>query len=195
MDRAAYLAQLQALLPPGDAWPRHPDAALTQLLDALAAELTRIDARADDLLDEADPRSTAELLTDWERVTGLPDPCVGDLADQTIEGRRERVAQRLTSRGGQSRAFFIAMAEALGYAPVTITEFRSFTCNSYCDEGLDPDPWRYVWRINAPAVTIEEMSCESSCNEAIRTWGNEVLECVINRFRPAHTHVLFGYGG
>lgn len=194
MDRAAYLAQLQALLPPGDAWPRDPGATLTRLLDAIAGELAGIGARAADLIIEADPRVSGELLTDWERVCGLPDPCAGALGDQPLAGRRERVVQRLTSRGGQSRAFFVRLAAALGYE-ITITEFRSFTCQSYCDDSLDPDPWRFVWRVNAPAVTVQAMSCESGCDEALRTWGNEVLECSIQRFKPAHTHVLFGYGG
>lgn len=191
MDRAAYTAQLQALLPSGAAWPREPEAALTRLLDALAAELAIIDGRAAQLIEEADPRSTSELLPDWERVVGLPDPCAGD--DQTLAGRRERLVQKLTTRGGQSRAYFIRLAAALGY-PITITEFRPFTCNSYCDDGLDPDPWRFVWRVNAPAVTIRPFTAESGCDEPIRAWGNEVLECAISRHKPAHTNVIFGYG-
>ena len=32
----AYLAQLQALLPPGAAWPRDPELVLTEFLAALA---------------------------------------------------------------------------------------------------------------------------------------------------------------
>ena len=44
---AAYRAQLQALLPLGDAWPRRPDAVLTRLLAAWAEEFARIDARSD----------------------------------------------------------------------------------------------------------------------------------------------------
>lgn len=192
MNRDAYLSQLQALLPPGAVWPTDPDAALTRLLAGLSAELAEIDGRAADLRDKADPRTSDELLEDWERVTGLPDPCAGEA--QSIEGRRERVAQRLASRGGQSRAFFIELAGRLGY-PVTITEFRPFTCQSACDDSLDPDPWRHVWRINAPAVTVTPMTCESACDEALRQWGNELLECALGRLRPAHTNVIFGYGG
>lgn len=75
LSAEAYLAQLQALLPPGSAWPRAANATLTKLLGALAEELARLDARALALIDEADGRSTLELLSDWERVCGLPDPC------------------------------------------------------------------------------------------------------------------------
>ena len=40
----AYLAQLQALLPPGRAWPREPDAVLTKLLHAFADALAPMPA-------------------------------------------------------------------------------------------------------------------------------------------------------
>jgi uncharacterized protein YmfQ (DUF2313 family) len=70
-----YLRQLQALLPPGPAWPKNDDATLTRLFGALASELARVDGRAWQLLEEADPRTTAELFLDWERVAGLPDAC------------------------------------------------------------------------------------------------------------------------
>lgn len=44
-----YLAQLQALLPSGPAWPRDVNADLTKLLMAEADELARIGARAEQL--------------------------------------------------------------------------------------------------------------------------------------------------
>jgi len=60
-----YLHQLQALLPSGPAWPRDRDAVLTQLLAAFAEEFARIDARTAQLIEEADPRATYDLLADW----------------------------------------------------------------------------------------------------------------------------------
>jgi uncharacterized protein YmfQ (DUF2313 family) len=153
--------------------------------------MARVDRRASELVAESIPDRTTELLSEWERMAGLPDPCSGP-ADG-LEARRAQLVQRLTSRGGQSPAYFIQLAATLGYT-ITITEFQSFTCQSYCDASLDTDPWRHTWRVDAPAVTVIEMSCESGCDEAIRTWGNEPLECLIRRLRPAHTHVLFGYG-
>lgn len=80
-DQAAYLAQLRALMPSGAAWPRHDDARLSQLLSGFSAELARIDGRALQLFDEIDPRTTAEMLLDWERVAGLPDPCAQQVLD------------------------------------------------------------------------------------------------------------------
>ena len=36
------------------------------------------------LIDESDPRSTLEMLNDWERAFGLPDSCT-DAADTLAE--------------------------------------------------------------------------------------------------------------
>lgn len=193
LSAAAYLAQLQALLPQGAAWPRDADATLTQLLAALAEELARVDLRADDLLNEADPRTTYELLADWERVAGLPDPCTP--ADASTEERRLSLVQRLTMLGGASAAYFIALAAALGYPGATVTEFRPFTCVSNCNDFLNPAPaWTHLWQLNLPASRITPMTCASPCNASLRTWGDSTLECVVNRLKPAHTDVIFTYG-
>lgn len=189
----AYLAQLQALLPQGAAWPRDGGATLTQLLAALAEELARVDQRAEDLLNEADPHTTYELLADWERVAGLPDPCTS--ADASLDARRLSLLQRLARRGDASPGYFIALAETLGYPGATVTEFRPFTCVSDCNGSLNPAPlWTHQWQLNLPESRVVVMTCASPCNASLRTWGDSTLECVVNRLKPAHTDVNFTYG-
>lgn len=189
-----YRRLLQALLPEGPIWPRLLGSRLADLLDGMAAELGRVHNRAVDLLEEADPRSAYEMLSAWERVAGLPDECTV-VGAETFAERQLRVAQKITSRGGQSRAYYIGVADQLGYPGAKITEFRPFTCESACDDSLDPDPWRFVWRLEIQQATrIIEMTCESACDEAIRVWGDFALECVIEKLKPAHTKVLFSYG-
>ena len=57
------------------------------------------------------------------------------------------------------------------------------------------DGWQFVWQVNAPEASIVEFDAgRSSAGEPLRSWGNELLECVINRLKPAHTYVLFAYG-
>lgn len=193
MSAADYLSQLQALLPQGPAWPRDADATLTQLLAALAEEFARVDLRAENLLDEADPRTTAEMLSDWERVAGLPDPCV--TAAQSTQERRAALVAKFTNLGGQSRQFYIDLAASLGYT-ITITEFHQFRVGeSAVGDALYGDDWVFAWRANAPATTIREFRVgESTVGDPLRSWGDELLECALNRLKPAHTHVLFGYG-
>ncbi len=72
------------------------------------------DARAADLLiTESDPRSPLELLPDWERAFGLPDPC--SIETPTIADRRAALINRMTIVGRQDRNFFISLAAAIGY--------------------------------------------------------------------------------
>lgn len=147
--RQEYREALAALLPTGPAWPRQPDGVLMQFLEALAVELERLDQRAAQLHAETDPASVTELLADWERVVGLPDPCV--TAAQTLAERRLALEGRLTAVGGQSRAFFIALASRLGYS-VTIDEFTSAGAATAAGITFTGDEWAHIWRVNVPTA-------------------------------------------
>ena len=187
-----YREQFLALLPQGRVWTREPDSQLSKLLLGLADEFARVDARIDDLLEEQDARTTNELLVDWERVTGLPGDCV-PLAD-TLQERRAEVVQKLTTRGGQDRQFFIDVAARLGFR-ITITEVTPFRVdiNKIGDPILGED-WWFAWQVNGPLQTIRNFQIgQSQIGEPLRDWGNDVLECVINELAPAHTIVLFAY--
>ena len=190
-----YRQQLFALLPQGAAWTREADSTLYQLLEALATQLAKVDQRARELLRETDPREAIELLDAWEAVLGLPDACHG--VDTTIQERRAAVWGKLVTMGGQSQAFFITLAKALGY-DVTITEFmRPLRCNQgAAGDAIADSGDVHTWRVNAPAVTERRFRAGSSvAGDALNIWGNSLLECAINRLKPAHTRVLFGYGG
>lgn len=193
MNGDQYAAQLDALLPQGFAWPRETDAGMRALTRGLAEELARVDLRGDDLLREVLPDTTVEMLFDWERAAGLPDPCV--TTAQTLQERRSALLSRLTSAGGQSREFFIQLAESLGFT-ITISEFRPFrTGISHAGDALYGDDWLFAWQINAPETTIIEFrSGLSAAGEPLRKWGNELLECVFSRIKPAQTVLLFAYG-
>lgn len=183
--QADYEAHLLALRPPGPAWAPEDDH-----LAAAAEECARLHNRAVALVDEADPRLTTELLPDWERVAGLPDACTGPLA--ALAERRAALVARLTSIGGQSRAYFIALAASLGYT-VTITEYRPWQVNDRVNEPICSELWTFVWQVNAALNTVRTFRTNSGVNEPLAVWGNTLLECVIRRLAPAHTKVLFAY--
>lgn len=193
MSRADYLQQLKALLPMGLAWSRQPLSWIVQLLDAWAEALARVDLRCDALANEADPRTTVELLADWERVAGLPDPCVSD--EQSLAQRQAALTSKLTSTGGQSRAYFIELAADMGYPGATIEEFEPMTCNDTCNDSLYSEADRFCWQINLPGSTggLYQMTCNDTCNDALQSWGDEAVECRIKQFKPAHTNVIFAY--
>ncbi len=191
-DVGAYTAQLQQLLPTGAAWTRDPAATLTAVLAALAAEFARVDARVDDLLTEIDPRSTYELLTDWERVLGLPDGCAPVLG--TLAERRAGLIQKLAGLGGQTPAFFVALAAALGF-DVVIHEFDSDVDDYSPGLDISGGKWRLVWRVEVLDQTDFTVfrAGVSAAGDRLTEGGALDLECVIKRAKPAHTLVLFTY--
>lgn len=193
LTESDYLRQLQALLPPGPAWPKDDEALLTRLLAGLSEELARVDGRAWQIAEEADPRTVAELFADWERVAGLPDACaVAFGGTQTAAQRRAALVGRLTTMGGQSPAYYIALAASIGYA-ITITEFRAHTVVDDVDDALYDIAWNFAWQVNAALNTIHEITVDMTVEDPLAAWGNALLECVINRLKPAHTTVLFSY--
>jgi len=193
LTSADYLQQLQALLPPGPAWASDEASFTTHLFDGLAQELARVDGRALQLVEEADPRTVAELFADWERVAGLPDACAEAFGgDQSVAQRRSALIGRLTTLGGQSAAYFIGLAAALGYA-ITITEFCEHSVNDDVEQPIYGPAWNFAWQVNAALNTVTEFTVDSTVDDALAAWGNSLLECVIKRLAPAHSTVLFSY--
>lgn len=185
-----YLSQLQALLPRGAAWTREEEANVTLYLLAVADELARVDGRASILIDESDPRTTSEMLTDWERALGLPDPCI--TIAQTVTQRRLAVLNKLTTIGGQSRAYFIALAATLGQT-ITITEFHPWHVNDHVNENINGLDWRFAWQVNGVENPVTYWKVTDAVNDPLAVWDNVALECMFNRLKPLHTILLFNY--
>ncbi|WP_370236650.1 YmfQ family protein [Brevundimonas sp.] len=191
-NEADYTAQLQQLLPTGPAWTRDPDSVLTQVLASLAAEFARLDARAEQLLDELHPRTTLEMMTDWERVLGLPDACTPVLG--TLAERRAAIIQKLASMGGQTPAFYIALAANLGFEIEIIEQDPDVATYAPLLDVSD-GRWRLVWRVHVLTQTdfTSFRAGVSRAGERLRVGGALDVECVINRAAPAHTQVIFSY--
>lgn len=185
-----YRDQMLALQPPGDALPTDADSTWANLLLAQADEFARIEARADAVLEESDPRTTVELLSDWERNNGLPDSCVPGA--QTSEQRRNALVAKVTRHGGISRQNLIDAAAALGYT-ITITEFLPWSVDSDVGSPLYGDDWAFAIQINAPAVTVHYATVDSDVDAPLAWWGNEQLECAMRRNKPGGRFILFVY--
>ncbi len=87
----AYAAAQKKLLQQGRLWNLFLDSFLTKVFLASGDELARVSGRAFDLREESDPRTTTELITDFERLLAL-------LASGTLQERRDRVVALLTRR-------------------------------------------------------------------------------------------------
>jgi uncharacterized protein YmfQ (DUF2313 family) len=82
-----YAQRMISMLPQGPAWSRDPGTNMIRGVSGLAQYYGFVDGRAADLLErESDPRQTVELLPDWEKAWGLPDPCFPNAT--SIEERR-----------------------------------------------------------------------------------------------------------
>ncbi|HBJ85111.1 MAG TPA: hypothetical protein DDZ88_14820 [Verrucomicrobiales bacterium] len=189
----AYARQMRQLLPRGPAWNFAEDGPFARLLLALGEEFARIDARAGDLIDEADPRTTLELLDDWERVAGLPDSCTG--VPEDIHERQAVLHQKITGLGGQNAAAFIEVAARLGYQ-VEIAEHRAAQVNMRCGDRANGEVWAFAWTVHVRPfegyLTASEFLAYAKAGDPvgvrIRGFGAVDVECVIRRAAPAPPH-------
>lgn len=179
--------------PPGTALPREPDSAWGRFLRPLSDEQARVEASAEALRPEVDPRRADALLPDFERVLG-DDPCLGPAAELPFAIRQSLAHQRWTARGGASRAFFVGLAAALGVT-ITIEESVPFeTGEAESGDEMVPEDGRFEWIVFLPATQLIEF--ESGVAESGDAMGDFVpspLECLIRRHAPAHTTVYFRY--
>lgn len=191
MSVEQYQAALLALLPKGDAWPTDLDSDMAKLMHGIAEEFARIDARAEDQLRESHPSSAAEMFEEWEHQYALPLPCITD--EQTMVERRAALVQAYQAHGGQSRAFFIAVAAALGFT-ITIDEFIPMHAGCLAGAPCNGEDWAFVFQVNAPETTTTHFTAGTSvAGEALASWGNAMLECAIKRLVHAHRVVQFSY--
>jgi len=191
---AEYLGAAIALLPPGKAWPRGADSTMAEVLEALAVIWAKMDSRAADLLAESYPGTAFELLADWERNYGIPGP--GQELAPTVALRRAVLVAKVGGHGmlWQSAAFYVLLAEAVGYA-IEVEEPALFEMGrSTMGDRLYSGDWCHVWIVHAPVLTPRHAKAsESHAGDSIIETGNAVLEAVISAAKPAHTTVLFWY--
>lgn len=181
-------------LPPrGRAQPTDPDSNLASVLGGLGDPVFSLHAAAVQFLErEADPYYTLTLLPDWEQEYGLPDPCTP--LNATLDQRRGALLSKIAAIGGQSIAYFVSFAAALGYA-ITITEFRPFRLGvSHFGDAVLDTPWTFAWQVHAPSITVRRFRFGASAiGEPFWTIDNTELECRLRAIAPAHAVLLFDY--
>jgi uncharacterized protein YmfQ (DUF2313 family) len=204
-----YWEALSNLLPQGQAWPRAIDSALQRCIRGLAQIFGYVDARAADLLErESDPRETVELLPDWERNWGLPDPCF--TTPQTIGERQRALVNRMTLLGGQSRAWFQEVADEIGY-PLVIREWSPFMAGvshvgdtrGVYDGDYDHYRWyiggwdqRFYWTTAISAPSLTWFRCtkgQCGIDPHLNIGIPEDQACIFDRWKPAHTIIVYDF--
>lgn len=192
---ARALEESQALIPPGEAWSRDPRSVQTRLLAGLSGLRAAVEERGLDLVEESDPRTTDELLSDWERALGLPDECLPD--PETTAERRTLVTARAVGVGGGTPDHLRALLREAGFETVQVVEQvgTPAVCGvAKCGDPIGPGLETLAWTIIAPLTTVRQAACGTArCGDPLAWWGNEVLECVVRRVTPAHTLAVFSY--
>lgn len=189
------LDELLSLLPPGWVWRRDRDSVIAALLVPLAGGIADIEATAEAMLAEVDPRDANVCLPDFERVLG-PDPCGRDTSLMSLADRRQLAHQRWTARGGASRQYFIDLAAKRGVA-ITISEnLVTYAGEMECDAEIIEPPEQFIWTVhlgNLSEETLFEVD-EGQAGDRLYDLTISDIECDIRRLKPAHTEVVFDYG-
>jgi uncharacterized protein YmfQ (DUF2313 family) len=159
-----------------------PSSGLSSFLLAISDELARIDARADQLVAEWDPSTATEMLSDWERVLGLP--VEGTVLPADNVSRQIAVARAYVARGGQTEAYFIALADAAGFE-VSISDIAVHVWQMSVNLSLI--------RVSYTLVTSIFRAGASRAGDHLTSYSVPELEAVIRRATPAHTVVWFRY--
>lgn len=185
-----YKRMIRDLLPQGRAWNKSPASFMDRLVCTLVDELVRIDGRVEDLLFQTNPNNATELLEDWETLLGLPDEC--SPSGQTLAQRQEQAYTKLVSTGGQSVAYFKEVAANLGFTIEIKDVFGAFEAGDPCGEPLFGEAWVHWWEVSSTATAFQIFRAgRSSAGDPLRFISNDVLQCTINKLKPAHTKVIF----
>jgi Uncharacterised protein conserved in bacteria (DUF2313) len=161
----AYARTLRFLLPPGKL-QRELDAFLAKLLLANAQELARVDQRGQDLITEADPRTTTELLPDFEKMLALS-------GDATLAERRARVVSVLLRRQRYRPVDFQqVLSPLLGVAPADVQVVEQ----SHADAMAQGDA-REIYRF----FVYRDPSLPG-------TWDVDAAQKMIDSMKPSHTN-------
>lgn len=203
-----YANAMLDLLPTGAAWPRDAESVLAKYFQGLAGLWgEHVDPRAAVLLTrESDPRQTIELLPDWERNFGLPDPCVAEPLG--VVERQAALVSKMTMVGGQSRNFFRGVALSIGYESIQIIERAPFMFGvSEFGDTRDPETGWPRWELGPPEIRFNWIvragttrytwwqfgKAEFGIDPHLRIALFTDLECLFRRYKPAHTLVFFDY--
>jgi uncharacterized protein YmfQ (DUF2313 family) len=120
------------------------------------------------------------MMDEWEAVYVLPDECAED-QPTTLEGRQARLHAKVAGKIGETgEAFFLAMAERLGYPAAIITSSADpFLCTSECTHALYgfEGGWLFHWTLVANATTENDGQ----------------LECLVRQHAKLRDYVSFEF--
>ena len=194
-----YRKIIRDLFPRGFAWEskNEKNTTLRKLIDSLGFEPCRIEEAASAFIDDVFPDTTTNLLEDWERLLNLPDECEPSPENLTIEERRQRVIQVLTTLGGQNVDFFQTLVSNFGLDidVIDVEDQPPFRAGQgRAGDRLTNGNWRYAFIVTAPVENAEVFRAgQSRAGDRLRSFSNPTIQCLINKHKPAHTIAIFRF--
>ncbi|WP_103035238.1 YmfQ family protein [Castellaniella caeni] len=179
---------LASLLPPVSYAPNAPQIATT--LRAEGAQLDAAQQSAGRALAAVTPFGAGELLVDWERLLGLS-------GTGGYQQRLDAVLAKLAEVGGLSIPYFISLAKRLGYA-IQIIEPQPFRADaSRAGDAVYVDEVIWCFQVVVEGATTWRVypfrAGSSVAGDRVLTFGDPVIEEVLNDLKPGHTFVYFAY--
>lgn len=153
----------------------------SKMMSAFAKEFELLEDNITELLLQAIPGLSTDLLPEWEKDLGLPDGCTP--LGQTISDRQKAVHAKYTGQYGQSAQFFIDYAEALG-STIEVVQ-SAYGVPFRLGDASTPDKTRVGNRLYS--------------NRSVHSWvirisptdpNRDMLICIFNRYSQAHTRLL-----
>lgn len=184
---ADYLAALQSLMPRGRAWPRDPDSEQAKILSGMAPIYERQNQRANNLLVDAFPSTSKELLPEWESSLGI-------VGHGSARERSAKVLARFSGSGGQSKSYMISYAKNLGFK-ITIKEFSQARIGCFlAGMPIMGAEFSYAWEITTSKISpFRFRSGNSSAGDPLTLPSKSIIEPEMVAISPLHTTVIFKY--
>lgn len=182
-------------MPSGYAWDnKHlPDSTLGKFILALSVEFYELEVLLGNFTVEMDVNQTSQLLPEWEKSVGIPDPCFGRAEDLT-ERRRDVLYKLNNYLGVQTLQDFLRILDIFGVAGTIANGNAS---------GVFPlkFPIRFFGsKEEATHTIIVDFNQKREVFELpyplpFTSSVNDVIICVLRSLRPANVQIIFTFSG
>ncbi|MCR4530223.1 YmfQ family protein [Acinetobacter venetianus] len=183
---AQYTGALKNLLPRGRVWSRENTGIQHELIEGLAKSFQQMDKDAVQLLIEAFPSTTTDLIDEWNETVGIPDTCFG--APESIEQNRQYIVAKLIADGGQTVNYYKSIAASLGLN-IKIREFSGSTPGTGAPSGFIThfDHWAHTWQVRLDVNSPSILEFSGNLEAITQSQVYQALSCLLARYKPAHT--------
>jgi len=157
------------------------------MLEIFGVQLKSFEEIANIFTNEMSPECADQLMSEWERMLGIPDDCFF-VDGETLADRRRNALIKLAKMSVQTTEDFTILAEAFG---ITVTVQSGI---DYVNAGGDPFPGGDTEARFTIVITFVNEDVETFTYTFPFTFGLEILrilECVFEKVRPANCNVLF----